>query len=52
MLTLPVDNEQLDGEGGSIERPVPIHDVAFDDFEVIIRDAYNRHAFFASNNTV
>jgi len=50
MLALPVDEKQPDGEGSSIERPVPIHDVSFDDFEVIVRDAYNRCTLFAFNN--
>jgi len=49
---MPANENRPDGEGISIERPVPIHDVAFDDFEVIIRDAYSRCAIFASNDAV
>jgi len=49
---MPANENRPDGEGSSIERPVPIHDVAFDDFEVIVRDAYSRCALFASNDAV
>jgi len=42
MLALAPKGEILRAEGSSIEYPVPIHGVSFDDFEAILRDAYNR----------
>ena len=40
MLSIPQEEQSV--EGSSIEHPVPIHEVAFDDIEIIIRDAYRK----------
>ena len=42
MLAMSTSSEQPRDEGSSTEHPVPIADVAFDDFETVLRDAYNK----------
>ena len=42
MLAVSSEGKTLQADGSSIEQPVPIHNVAFHDFEVVLRDAYGR----------
>lgn len=48
MLALPAEDKTRQSDGSSVEHPVPIHDVAFHDFEVVLRDAYGRYDSYAA----
>ena len=40
MLALSAEGKTPQSEGSSVEHAVPIHNVAFHDFEVVLCDAY------------
>jgi len=46
MLALSGEGKAPQCEGSSVEHAVPVHNVAFHDFEIVLRDAYGRSDTF------
>jgi len=46
MLALPTDNSNGQAEGASIERPVHVPGISFNDFEAILEHIYYRQVSF------